>query len=317
MFSSKLSEANIVVAVVNLQGSYHTARHTKAAVALKKLCAYNPELQFPAASGLRLPLRSTASTELITTGLLSDTAIDSILCQQAQWYQTVSASISELSSVKFVPIGLELCTPRSLLPTINGHIDLGQPPKGNSTGEIAVVGIGCRFPRASSVDEFWELIASGQTGIGKIPEQRFHAAEVSRQPKLDTYWGNFISQPDVFDHRFFGISGREARSMDPQQRLALQVAYEALESSGYHSLWDSDKPADVGCYIGVGSVEYEQNVASEDANAFSATGTLRAFISGRISHFFGWSGPSVTFDTACSSSAVAIHTACRVSQPWR
>ena len=99
--------------------------------------------------------------------------------------------------------------------------------------------------------------------------------------------------------------------MDPQQRLALQVAYEAIESSGYCSLPTQEKEVDVGCYLGVGSVDYEENVASDNASAFSATGTLRAFISGRISHFFGWTGPSITFDTACSSSAVAIHTALR------
>ena len=61
-------------------------------------------------------------------------------------------------------------------------------------------------------------------------------------------------------------------------------------------------------------MDYGDNVASENANSFSATGTLRAFISGRISHFFGWTGPSITFDTTCSSSAVAIHSACKVSR---
>ena len=101
--------------------------------------------------------------------------------------------------------------------------------------------------------------------------------------------------------------------MDLQQRLTLQVAYEALESSGYCSTAHTSIEADVGCYLGVGSVDYEDNIASHDANAFAATGTLWAFISGRISHFFGWSGPSLTFDIACSSSAVAIHTACKVS----
>lgn len=100
--------------------------------------------------------------------------------------------------------------------------------------------------------------------------------------------------------------------MDPQQRLALQVAYEAVESSGYCSLPTSDQERDIGCYLGVGAVDYEGNVASENANAFSATGTLRAFIPGRISHYFGWTGPSMTFDTACSSSAVAISAACKV-----
>lgn len=73
----------------------------------------------------------------------------------------------------------------------------------------------------------------------------------------------------------------------------------------------------MGCYLGVGSVDYEENVASDNAGAFSATGTLRAFISGRISHFFGWTGPSITFDTACSSSAVAIHTASKISCSMR
>ncbi|KAL2824854.1 hypothetical protein BDW59DRAFT_162050 [Aspergillus cavernicola] len=105
--------------------------------------------------------------------------------------------------------------------------------------------------------------------------------------------------------------------MDPQQRLALQVAYEAVESAGYYGIranstrQETETETDVECYLRVGSVDYEDNVASADANAFSATGTLRAFISGRISHFFGWSGPSITFDTACSSSAVAIHTGCK------
>jgi acyl transferase domain-containing protein len=94
--------------------------------------------------------------------------------------------------------------------------------------------------------------------------------------------------------------------MDPQQRLALQIAYEAMESAGYCG---KQMSTDVGCYLGVGSVDYDANVVSRDANAFAATGTLRAFISGRISHFFGWEGPSLTIDTACSSSAVAIHTA--------
>ncbi|KAI0204033.1 hypothetical protein F4808DRAFT_475527, partial [Astrocystis sublimbata] len=306
---SKLTEARIAATVVNLQGSYHTSRHEEAATALKEMCASHPELQLPTADRLRLPLRSTASAELIATGNLNDIAIDSILSQQALWYQTVRESTSGISNAKLVPVGPEPCVPRSLLPTSNaGSKQLSQS---KAIKEIAVVGMGCRFPQADSVDELWELISSGRTAIGKIPEQRFQSSKVSRQPKLETYWGNFIDEPDVFDHRFFGISGREARSMDPQQRLALQVAYEALESAGYHGLSASEKPADVGCYMGVGSVEYELNVASEDANAFSATGTLRAFISGRISHYYGWSGPSLTLDTACSSSAVAIHTACR------
>ena len=179
--------------------------------------------------------------------------------------------------------------------------------------EVAVIGMACRFPGADSLEEFWQLLVSGSTCIDKIPIERFNPVDINRKPGLAELWGNFLKRPDAFDHRFFGVSGREANSMDPQQRLALHVAYEALESSGYCSLPVQQKVMDVGCYLGVGSVDYEDNVACHDANAFSATGTLRAFISGRISHFFGWTGPSITLDTACSSSAVAIHTASKVS----
>lgn len=148
----------------------------------------------------------------------------------------------------------------------------------------------------------------GGCTVGPVPKERFDLSELWREPK-GPFWGNFLRDPDTFDHRFFRISSREAKSMDPQQRLILQVTYEAMESAGFQSLGQSD----IGCYIGVGSVDYESNVASENATAYSATGTLRAFISGKVSHYFGWSGPSITFDTACSSSAVAIHSACKVS----
>ncbi|KAL2278825.1 hypothetical protein FJTKL_14164 [Diaporthe vaccinii] len=179
------------------------------------------------------------------------------------------------------------------------------------TEEIAVVGMSCRFPQSESLEAFWRLLQEGGTCIDNMPTDRFDPAHLQREPKLDTFWGNFIDRPDVFDHKFFGISGREAKSMDPQQRLALQVAYEAMSSSGYCSKPSAIRVKDVGCYLGVGAVDYEDNVASHTANAFAATGILRAFISGRISHHFGWEGPSLTVDTACSSSAVAIHTACK------
>ena len=273
----------------------------------------------PNANKLRLPLRSTSDADIIVAGALHDIAIDLILCKRVHWLQTVKLATASLpdSTCKFVTFGKEPCVPRSLSPNKRNltkevpHYNSSQVIDRNSE-EVAVVGMACRFPGANSAEEFWHLLSSGKTTIGELPTERFNPAEISREPKLANFWGNFLKQPDVFDHRFFGISGREAKSMDPQQRLALQVAYEALESSKYFSLPPVEKDVDVGCYLGVGSVEYEDNVASQDANAFSATGTLRAFISGRISHFFGWTGPSITFDTACSSSAVAIHSACKV-----
>ncbi|KAI9146901.1 Non-reducing polyketide synthase andM [Paramyrothecium foliicola] len=140
---------------------------------------------------------------------------------------------------------------------------------------------------------------------------RFDKHLLAREERLNSAWGGFIDNYDKFDHRFFNISGREAKNMDPQQRLVLQVTYEALEVAGYSGTPEGQRESNIGCYLGVSSVDYDSNIAAEAANAFSATGSLRAFISGRVSHFFGWSGPSITFDTACSSSAVAIHTACK------
>jgi hypothetical protein len=263
--------------------------------------------------------------------MLHDIAIDLILCKRAHWFLTVKATIAAETSggrtIQYFPIGSHSFVPRSLSTSkansqngTSNHEDLDDKRKVNGTSpgqpsqidEIAVIGMACRFPQADTLEEFWQLISNGNTALSKIPVERFSPSKIRRQPKIPEYWGNFLKTPEVFDHRFFGISGREAKSMDPQQRLALQVAYEALESSGYCSKPTEQQVYDIGCYLGVGSVDYEDNIASEDANAFSATGTLRAFISGRISHYFGWSGPSITFDTACSSSAVAIHSACKV-----
>ncbi|KAL8724681.1 MAG: hypothetical protein Q9166_007815 [cf. Caloplaca sp. 2 TL-2023] len=150
----------------------------------------------------------------------------------------------------------------------------------SDTSAIAVVGMSCRFPEADSLEQFWQLITSGANAVRPIPRERFNAQQLWRDPG-GPFWGNFLRDPDVFDHRFFSISGREAKSMDPQQRLLLQVVYEALESSGHYGFQRATRPKDIGCYIGVGSVDYEDNVSSENATAFSALGTLRAFISGR------------------------------------
>ncbi|KAJ5446662.1 hypothetical protein N7445_001483 [Penicillium cf. griseofulvum] len=304
--TDRLGENCIPMTIIGLDGSYHHPKHTHAAQQLKEICAHIPDLQLPTANDLRLPLRSTSDTELIATGPLHDVAFDLILCKRAHWYQTIRRTVDDNfpQTPRFTAIGSESCIPRSL--TV---------PKSTPglLEEIAVVGMACRFPQAESLEEFWRLINTGKTAFGTLPPSRFDPADLQREPKLPAFWGNFLSNPDVFDHRFFGISGREAKSMDPQQRLALQVAYEAVESAGYYGIGSKNKRqgTNVGCYLGVGSVDYEGNVGSADANAFSATGTLRAFISGRISHFFGWGGPSITFDTACSSSAVAIHTACK------
>jgi acyl carrier protein len=180
---------------------------------------------------------------------------------------------------------------------------------------VAVVGMACRFPGADSLEEFWDLLSSGGSMCQEMPADRFSTADLRRSPdgKLK-FFGNFIRDADAFDHRFFKKSSREAASMDPQQRILLEVAYAAMESSGYFGGLDQELAQDIGVYIGACSNDYNDNVASHSPNAFSSLGTLRAFLSGRISHWFDWTGPSITYDTACSSSAVAIDAACKAIQ---
>lgn len=319
-FAARASQANIAVHRIGLRGRFHCAANTDAVEALKGLCEHDDRFRLPRADVLAWPLRSNADAEIITQGYLHEHALESILGRRAHWFRTVEATLGglETENPRIVLIGSEAFMPRRFIhrrdPQSHDRASATEDPsvvRQDAKNEIAVIGMACRFPSADSLEEFWELIESGKNALQSIPPSRFDMEAVPREPRSVT-WGNFLRDPDAFDHRFFNISGREAKSMDPQQRLLLQVAYEALESAGYCSLPEEARPRDVGCYVGVGSVDYEQNVALENANAFSATGTLRAFICGRVSHFFGWTGPSMTFDTACSSSAVAIHSACKV-----
>lgn len=289
-----------------------------------------------------LPLRSTTDGDLIKEGFLNDVVLRSILTDQALWFSTVQATINtSRGEANILTIGSEAFMPRGIKNKNHAEQNLRNGSNGSSNymdgtattfsslteginydirkrfatpqdSAIAIVGMACRFPQADTLEQFWQLISSGLNAARTVPPERFKASDLWREPK-GPFFGNFLNDADAFDNRFFNISGREAKSMDPQQRLLLQVVYEALESSGHFSVDSNKRPDNIGCYVGVGSVDYEDNVASENATAFSATGTLRAFISGRVSHYFGWSGPSITFDTACSSSAVAIHSACKVS----
>jgi acyl transferase domain-containing protein len=144
---------------------------------------------------------------------------------------------------------------------------------------IAIIGMACRYPDAESMEEFWDLINAGKCVIRQFPEDRFEPSRLNREPK-GPFWGGYVRDSDVFDHQFFGISGREAKSMDPQQRLSLAVAYEGMESAGYCGLRSGEFDREVGCYIRVANNDYDCNVASHPINAFSLTGTLRSFIAG-------------------------------------
>lgn len=175
------------------------------------------------------------------------------------------------------------------------------------TKDIAVIGLACRFPGASSAEVFWSNLVSELNSIVEIPLDRWDREAYADQTA--SKWGGFINGIAEFDAGFFAISPREARNMDPQQRLLLEVAWHCIEDSGVApALLQRNR---TGVYMGAMTLDYLQTATATgvEVDGFSCLGGYSCILSNRISHAFGLSGPSVTIDTACSSSLVAIHLA--------
>ena len=181
------------------------------------------------------------------------------------------------------------------------------PSKKTTEDEIAVVGIGCRFPGAPTVQAFWQLLQQGQDAITEIPLSRWDTDEVPVQ-NIARH-GGFLKQIDQFDPKFFGISPREATHMDPQQRLLLEVCWETLENAGIAA--DQLEGSQSGIFLGISNGDYSRLQATQlNTEVYYGTGNAFSITANRLSYFFNWHGPSYAIDTACSSSLVAIHQAC-------
>lgn len=179
---------------------------------------------------------------------------------------------------------------------------------------IAVIGISTRLPGGSnSPDLYWDNLINGVSAISDPPEGRFTDEEGWVDPDPDapgkTYSlkAGYIDSLDGFDPEFFKISPKEAVMMDPQQRLMLECAYEALESTGIPA--ESVMGSNTGIYVGVCTLEYLGGLKPEYVNPYTSVGTAASVIPGRVAYFFGFKGPSLAVDTACSSSLVAVHLA--------
>jgi acyl transferase domain-containing protein/SAM-dependent methyltransferase len=181
---------------------------------------------------------------------------------------------------------------------------------------IAVIGMACRYPGGvNNPDDFWRLLCNGVDAITEIPKERwnidsFYDPDPDAAGKILTRWGGFLDQVDQFDPHFFGISPREADAMDPQHRLLIQVAWEALEHAGQAP--DKLTGSATGVFTGICVNDYYQmmvNQEPEKLDVYLAQGTTHSAAPGRISYLLGLQGPAMAIDTACSSSLVATHLA--------
>ena len=181
--------------------------------------------------------------------------------------------------------------------------------------KIAVVGIACRLPGGvTNPSELWDFLIAKKTGIREIPEDRwdiamFYDEDKSMSARSVTKWGGFIDDVANFDPQFFGLSPREAASMDPQQRLVLQTAYEAMEDSGMPSDYFTKRRT--GVFVGIQTSDYReiQENRRSGGNAFGGTSLALCIVANRVSHRLNLNGPSYAVDTACSSSLTALNQA--------
>lgn len=181
---------------------------------------------------------------------------------------------------------------------------------------IAIIGMEAVFPKAATLAELWPLLRDGVDCVSEVPSDRWpvdrdFSPEKGQFGKTYSKWGGFLDDVASFDPLLFGISPRDAQVMDPQARLFLQTVWTLLETGGHtRDSLQSTYRGRVGVYVGA---MYQHYAPLEPAPEWDAVASLTSYstIANRVSHYWGFSGPSMAIDTMCSSSAMAIHQACK------
>ncbi len=287
---------------------------------------------------IRQVLGFDGSREIDPNVLLSELGLDSFLAMQLQSqimkevgdsaeipltlafdYPTMNALISYLAQSLALPgtAADVTATVESPVAASSVHTSLRSSAEEGTNEPIAIIGMACRFPGgANAPQSYWELLRHGRDAIVEVPRERWDlGAYFDKNPdapgKMYSRWGGFLNEEvDTFDASFFKISADEARVMDPQQRLVLEVSWEALEDAGIAPV--HVKGSSAGIFLGASAMDFSQLAA--DASTITSHGNSGKYLSviaGRVSYVLGMQGPSFVVDTACSSSLVAIHQACQ------
>ncbi len=171
--------------------------------------------------------------------------------------------------------------------------------------DIAIIGQACRFPGADDPEAFWQNLGQGRCHISPFPLDRAYGSDVDS----GYYRGGYLDDIERFDSEFFSIIGKEARFIDPQHRLVIELADESIRQAGYHPKHLAGSRT--GVFIGTGQNDYMLiGLSSEERHSpYFGTGIALCMAANRISYFYDFSGPSMAIDTACSAAMVALHEA--------
>lgn len=333
-FIRKARAAGVVLSDTGFRGELHSpkAQSKEQIQELIAFCNDRHDLQFSKMHNLALTTFTNAGDGkplAFGDSSLHEHALETLFARQCDWYGTFAAVKTAYlndSNTSVTTLGPDRCLPPTLVRNMGSRVvhfaDVHEQPSSpdhnlveDDDDAIVIVGMSIKVAGADDLDEFSQLLRKGTSQHEKVTKERLNFDSLFRDPDTRDYFCNFVRDVDAFDNKFFKRSPRESAAMDPQHRLLLQAAYQAVDQAGMFTettrAGQEDKDRNhVGVYIGSPSVDYEHNVATHPLNAFMATGNLQSYLPGRVANHFGWTGPAIAFDTACSSSAIAIHTAC-------
>jgi acyl transferase domain-containing protein/acyl carrier protein/SAM-dependent methyltransferase len=256
------------------------------------------------------------STELDPESTYETFGIDSLLVNsitqalQQRFPSLRATALFEHNTLRRLAAHLAESDPEQSL-VVAGRGTVASPAPAPAVDAIAIVGMAGRYPGAADISEFWQNLRAGRDAIGEVPADRWDwrdHVDPERKDRAYTRWGGFIADADKFDPLFFGITPREAKLMDPQQRIFIEAAWAAIENAGY-TRQGLKAGGDVGVFAGAMHSSYR--LLGMDAVAAGQLVQANHWsIANRISYLFDFTGPSLAVDTACSASLAAIHLAC-------
>ena len=178
----------------------------------------------------------------------------------------------------------------------------------SKNNDIAIIGMACRFPDANNYDDLWKNLCEGKCSIKKTSDESWNAYNIHESTEDFCKYSGIVDDYDKFDASFFNISPREAKNMDPQQRILLEEMWHCIENAGITPAVLSKVKTSV--YVGATGNDYDLVSLTQDkVDSYSSLGSFSCMMANRISHFLGLSGVSVTVDAACASSLIALHQA--------